>query len=55
MPYAILRTAGAVSGRTTGRVFFEIVQRIGGYQGYGAVNAPIRLAAQHARTHTAPG
>jgi 4-hydroxyphenylpyruvate dioxygenase len=40
--------------RTTGRVFFEIVQRIGGYQGYGAVNAPIRLAAQHARTHAAP-
>ncbi|MDN3357533.1 sugar phosphate isomerase/epimerase and 4-hydroxyphenylpyruvate domain-containing protein [Actinomadura sp. DC4] len=35
--------------RTTGRVFFEIVQRFGGYEGYGAVNAPIRLAAQHAR------
>ncbi|WP_326822591.1 bifunctional sugar phosphate isomerase/epimerase/4-hydroxyphenylpyruvate dioxygenase family protein [Streptosporangium sp. NBC_01756] len=33
---------------TVGRVFFEIVQRIGGYQGYGAVNAPIRLAVQHA-------
>jgi 4-hydroxyphenylpyruvate dioxygenase len=32
----------------TGRVFVEIVQRIGGYQGYGAVNAPVRLAAQHA-------
>ncbi|MDE0208584.1 MAG: TIM barrel protein [Boseongicola sp.] len=26
--------------------FFEIVQRKGGYQGYGARNAPIRLAAQ---------
>lgn len=26
--------------------FFEIVQRMGGYQGYGARNAPIRLAAQ---------
>ncbi len=26
--------------------FFEIVQRRGGYQGYGARNAPIRLAAQ---------
>lgn len=26
--------------------FFEIVQRRGGYQGYGAANAPIRLAAQ---------
>jgi 4-hydroxyphenylpyruvate dioxygenase len=35
--------------RTTGRVFFEVVQRIGGYRGYGAGNAPIRLAAQHAR------
>jgi 4-hydroxyphenylpyruvate dioxygenase len=33
---------------TVGRVFFEIVQRIGGYDGYGAQNAPIRLAAQHA-------
>ncbi|MGS2648202.1 TIM barrel protein [Streptosporangium sp. LJ11] len=33
---------------TVGRVFFEIVQRVGGYRGYGAVNAPIRLAAQHA-------
>ncbi|MEU4407884.1 TIM barrel protein [Streptosporangium sp. NPDC023963] len=33
---------------TVGRVFFEIVQRVGGYRGYGAANAPIRLAAQHA-------
>ncbi|MCF6473830.1 sugar phosphate isomerase/epimerase and 4-hydroxyphenylpyruvate domain-containing protein [Nonomuraea sp. MG754425] len=32
---------------TVGRVFFEFVQRIGGYQGYGAGNAPIRLAVQH--------
>ncbi len=32
--------------------FFEIAQRKGGYQGYGARNAPIRLAAQmhHRRT-----
>ncbi|MEU6720286.1 TIM barrel protein [Nonomuraea sp. NPDC046802] len=36
---------------TIGRVFFEIVQRIGDYQGYGAVNAPIRLAVQHAGSH----
>jgi len=36
--------------RTTGRVFFEIVQRVGGYTGYGARNMPVRLAAQHART-----
>jgi 4-hydroxyphenylpyruvate dioxygenase len=35
--------------RTIGRVFFEIVQRVGGYRGYGALNAPIRLAAQHAQ------
>jgi len=28
-----------------GRVFFEVVQRIGGYEGYGEVNAPIRMAA----------
>ncbi|SEG88053.1 4-hydroxyphenylpyruvate dioxygenase [Nonomuraea solani] len=33
---------------TVGRVFFELVQRVGGYQGYGAGNAPIRLAVQHA-------
>jgi 4-hydroxyphenylpyruvate dioxygenase len=31
---------------TVGRVFFEVVQRTGGYAGYGAVNAPVRLAAQ---------
>ena len=29
-----------------GGFFFEIVERRGGYQGYGARNAPIRLAAQ---------
>ncbi|MFD5945236.1 bifunctional sugar phosphate isomerase/epimerase/4-hydroxyphenylpyruvate dioxygenase family protein [Streptomyces collinus] len=34
--------------RTVGRVFFELVQRDGGHRGYGAVNAPVRLAAQHA-------
>ena len=28
------------------RFFFEIVQRRNGYQGFGAANAPIRLAAQ---------
>jgi len=28
-----------------GRVFFEIVQRTGGYAGYGEVNAPVRMAA----------
>ncbi|MFD8069278.1 bifunctional sugar phosphate isomerase/epimerase/4-hydroxyphenylpyruvate dioxygenase family protein [Streptomyces parvulus] len=34
--------------RTVGRVFFELVQRDGGHRGYGAANAPVRLAAQHA-------
>ena len=29
-----------------GGFFFEIVERRGGYDGYGARNAPIRLAAQ---------
>lgn len=31
-----------------GQVFFEIVQRRGAYDGYGAANAPVRLAAQRA-------
>jgi 4-hydroxyphenylpyruvate dioxygenase len=34
---------------TVGKVFFEVVQRRGGYQGYGSTNASVRLAAQHAR------
>jgi 4-hydroxyphenylpyruvate dioxygenase len=34
---------------TVGSVFFEVVQRRGGYDGYGAPNAPVRLAAQHLR------
>ncbi|MBO1332851.1 bifunctional sugar phosphate isomerase/epimerase/4-hydroxyphenylpyruvate dioxygenase family protein [Streptomyces sp. VRA16 Mangrove soil] len=33
--------------QTVGRVFFELVQRDGGYRGYGAQNTPVRLAAQH--------
>jgi len=32
-----------------GRFFFEIVQRIGGYDGYGALNAPARIASQTQR------
>ncbi|HYH33289.1 MAG TPA: TIM barrel protein [Pseudonocardia sp.] len=28
------------------RVFFEVVQRVGAYDGYGAPNAPVRMAAQ---------
>jgi 4-hydroxyphenylpyruvate dioxygenase len=35
-----------------GRVFFEVVQRIGGYDGYGASNAPVRMAA-HRRARLA--
>ena len=35
-----------------GRVFFEVVQRIGGYAGYGELNAPIRMAA-HRRQRAA--
>jgi 4-hydroxyphenylpyruvate dioxygenase len=35
-----------------GRVFFEVVQRIGGYAGYGEVNAPVRMAA-HRRQRVA--
>ena len=29
-----------------GRVFFEVVERRGGYEGYGAPDAPVRMAAQ---------
>jgi 4-hydroxyphenylpyruvate dioxygenase len=32
--------------RTVGTVFFEFVQRVDGYDGYGTDNAPVRLAAQ---------
>lgn len=36
--------------RTVGTVFFEFVQRIGEYDGYGTDNAPVRLAAQRQRS-----
>ncbi|GAA1804369.1 sugar phosphate isomerase/epimerase and 4-hydroxyphenylpyruvate domain-containing protein [Planosporangium flavigriseum] len=40
------------------RVFFEVVQRVGGYAGYGAANAPVRMAAHRrlrmARTGSGP-
>ncbi len=32
-----------------GRLFFEVVQRIGGYAGYGEVNGPVRMAAHRRR------
>ena len=34
---------------THGGVFFEVVERRNGYEGYGAPNAAVRLAAQHHR------
>ncbi|QCU79461.1 sugar phosphate isomerase/epimerase and 4-hydroxyphenylpyruvate domain-containing protein [Citricoccus sp. SGAir0253] len=33
--------------RTIGSVFFEVVERRGGYRGFGAHGAPVRLAAQY--------
>ncbi|EMY32413.1 4-hydroxyphenylpyruvate dioxygenase [Arthrobacter crystallopoietes BAB-32] len=35
---------------TVGNVFFEVVERRGGYDGYGAPNTPVRLAAQYERS-----
>jgi 4-hydroxyphenylpyruvate dioxygenase len=35
-----------------GRVFFEVVQRIGGYDGYGTADTPVRMAA-HRRARRA--
>ncbi len=35
-----------------GRVFFEMVQRVGGYDGYGELNSPVRMAA-HRRQRAA--
>jgi 3-dehydroshikimate dehydratase len=37
-----------------GRVFFEVVERRGGYDGYGAANAPVRMAAQRAAAYGQP-
>ena len=36
------------------RFFFEVVQRAGGYDQYGAVNAPVRMAAQARAAAVAP-
>lgn len=45
--------------RRIGHLFFEVVQRIDGYDGYGADSAPVRLAAQarldRALASTGPG
>lgn len=37
-----------------GRFFFEILQRVGGYEQYGEANASIRMAAQAKRRGSAP-
>ena len=36
---------------TIGDFFLELVERRGGYDGYGAPNAPVRLAAQRSHMH----
>ena len=36
------------TARVGGRVFFEVLERRGAYDGYGAVNSPVRMAAQRA-------
>ena len=38
------------SGHVEGRMFFEVLERRGGYDGYGAVNSPVRMAAQRTAT-----
>jgi 4-hydroxyphenylpyruvate dioxygenase len=38
----------------SGRVFFEVVQRLGGYAGYGEINAPVRMAAHRLQRAAAP-
>jgi 4-hydroxyphenylpyruvate dioxygenase len=35
------------------RVFFEVVQRLGGYDGYGTADAPVRMAAHRRRRQAA--
>ena len=37
------------------RVFFEVVQRLGGYDGYGTADAPMRMAAHRRARAAAPG
>ncbi|HXD28434.1 MAG TPA: TIM barrel protein [Arthrobacter sp.] len=40
---------------TVGRLFLEVVQRLDGYDGYGAPNAPVRLASQFENNRLRPG
>jgi len=39
---------------TVGSVFFEMVERRGGYDGYGAPNAPVRHAVQYDHARSSP-
>jgi 4-hydroxyphenylpyruvate dioxygenase len=34
------------SAHVGGRLFFEVLERRGAYDGYGAANSPVRMAAQ---------
>jgi 4-hydroxyphenylpyruvate dioxygenase len=43
------------SGQVEGRMFFEVLERRGGYDGYGAVNSPVRMAAQRTATRRRDG
>lgn len=36
------------------RMFFEVVQRVAGYDGYGHPNTPVRMAAQHRHPASSP-
>ena len=38
---------------TLGGVFFEVLERLDGYRGYGAADAPVRLAPQYRRLRDA--
>ena len=40
---------------TIGSVFFEMIERRGGYLGFGAPDAPVRLAAQHRKNRQCSG
>jgi 4-hydroxyphenylpyruvate dioxygenase len=42
-------------GQVEGRMFFEVLERRGGYDGYGAVNSPVRMAAQRTATRRRDG
>jgi 3-dehydroshikimate dehydratase len=43
------------SAHAEGRMFFEVLERRGGYDGYGAVNSPVRMAAQRTSTRRSDG